>query len=249
MPMQSQQQGMDINRLQDVAANIVYNVCGIITMPVEMLLRPRYGSRYFAPIILLFSSAMMILLSAFSAIPMPFMPFRGNVGLFGMGTLAKLYFLGLFVHGLRTWRRMIHMDREENSMFEGPPLPIFNLIPGSFWMVRILYEPIFVFALSIVLPNFFILQAGAAHYLTLAAFALALRQYAAWYMQWQFLRGLMDMRNAGPIIARFVDNTATDEDLATIHLASLPKNIPEELRRDTASRIARAFSPGTHTDH
>ena len=67
-------------------------------------------------------------------------------------------------------------------------------------------------------------------------------------MQWQFLRGLMDMRNTGPIIAKFVDNTATDDDLATVHLASLPKNIPDDVRRETASNIARAIMPGIQHD-
>ena len=83
---------------------------------------------------------------------------------------------------------MIHMDREQNSVYEGPPLPIFRIIPGTFWMVRIIYEPVFVFALSIVLPNFFILQPSAAHFLMFSAFMLAMKSYVAWYMQWQFLR-------------------------------------------------------------
>ena len=165
-----------------------------------------------------------------------------------LATFCRRSFVGLAIHNFRIWRRMIHMDRELNSVYEGPPLPIFRIIPGTFWMVRILYEPVFVFALSLVLPNFFILQASAAHYLMIAAFMLAMKQYVAWYMQWQFLRGLMDMRNAGPIIAKFVDNTATDDDLATIHLASLPKDIPDDVRRDTASHIARAFSPGTSNE-
>ena len=138
---------------------------------------------------------------------------------------------------------MIHIDREQNSLYEGPPLFIFRILPGTFWMVRILYEPVFLFALGFVLPNFFILQPSAAHFLMFSGLMLAMKSYAAWYMQWQFLRGLMDMRNAGPIIAKFVDNTATDEDLATIHLASLPKDIPDDVRRDTASHIARAISP------
>ena len=56
------QQPLDINRLQDVAVNLVYNVCGIITMPVEMALRPHYGSRYFPPMMMLFSIIMMLLL-------------------------------------------------------------------------------------------------------------------------------------------------------------------------------------------
>lgn len=242
----------DINRLQDVAMNVVYNVCGIICMPVEMALRPFYGSRYFPPMMMMFSIFMMLLLpvlegftAAFSHM-IPFMPGAAPpVGLFGIGTFTKWFFIGLFIHGFRTWRRMIHIDREQNSLFEGPPLFIFNLLPGTFWMVRIIYEPVFLLVLSVVLPNFYILQPSAAHYLTFAAVALAMKQYVAWFMQWQFLRGLMDMRNAGPIVAKFVDNTATEDDLATIHLASLPRDIPEDVRRDTAEHIARAMQPGS----
>jgi hypothetical protein len=242
---------MDLGRLQDVAANMVYNICSIVTMPVEMALRPHYGSRYFPPIVMLFSIGMMLFLPAFDAVSegfgrvMPFMPAPAPVGLFGIATFSKLFFLGLAAHNFRIWRRMIHMDREQNSLYEGPALFIFNIIPGTFWMVRILYEPIFLFVIALVLPNFFILQPSAAHFLEFAAIMLAMKNYAAWYMQWQFLRGVMDMRNAGPIIAKFVNNTATDEDLATIHLASLPKDIPEDIRRDTASHIVRAIIPGS----
>lgn len=246
------QQPLDINRLQDMAVNVVYNVCGIITMPVEMALRPHYGSRYFPPMMMLFSIIMMLLLPFLAGLSemsmLPFLPHPAPVGLFGIGSFTKWFFIGLFVHGFRIWRRMIHMDREQNSQFEGPPLFIFNLLPGTFWKVRILYEPLFLFVLSRVLPNFYILQPSAAHYLTIAALALAMKQYTAWFMQWQFLRGLMDMRNSGPIIAKFVDNTATEDDLATIHLASLPRDIPEDVRRDTAAHIARAMSPGAKNE-
>ena len=84
----------------------------------------------------------------------PFMRVSASMGLFGMGTFSKLFFLGSFVHGLRIWRRMIHMEREQHSAYEGPPLPIFRIVPGSFWLIRIVYEPAFVFVLSIVLANF-----------------------------------------------------------------------------------------------
>jgi len=247
----TQQTPTDIHQFENVMMNVVYNVASIVTCPVEMVLRPHYGSRYFPPVILFFTAVMMILLPVFSSMAgafsrlLPSVQFGGSIGLFGIGTFSKLFFLGAFVHGVRTWRRMIHMEREQHSVFEGPPLPIFRIVPGTFWMVRILYEPVFVFVLSLVLPNFFILEPSAAHYLMLASVMLLMKQYVAWYMQWQFLRGLMDMRNAGPIIARIVDNTATEDELATIHLASLPKDIPEDLRKDTAAHIARAYSPAS----
>lgn len=231
-PQGQSQSFLDINNLQDSAMNLVYNFCSIVACPVEMALRPQYGSRYFSPVVMFFAAAMMIFLPLLSGLAdgigqlAPFMRGPAPIGLFGIATFSKLFFLSSMVHGARIWRRMIHMDREEHSQYEGPPLFIFRIFPGSFWMVRILYEPAFVFTLGLILPNFFILQPSAAHYLEFAAALLAMKQYCAWFMQWQFLRGLMDMRNTGPIIAKFVDNTATDDDLATVHLASLPRTSP-----------------------
>jgi len=240
---------MDLSRLQDMAATIVYNICSIVTMPVEMALRPHYGSRYFPPIVMLFSILMMLVLPLFTGFTeafshmMPFVPMQqAPVGLFGMGSLTALFFIGLPIHNFRIWRRMIHPEREQYSQFEGPPLFIFNILPGTFWMVRILYEPVFLFVLSLILPNFFILQPAAAHYFTFAAIMLAMKNYCAWYMQWQYLRGFLDVTYMGPILGKYMSNTATEEDLATVHLASLPKNLPEEVRRGTAAHIARAFS-------
>lgn len=229
--------------------NVVYNVCSVITLPVEMALRPRYGSRYFPPIIVLFSAIMMVLLPFFSEMAdgfarmIPFVRFRGPEGLFDIGTLSRLYFFGAFIHNLRIWRRMLHMELEINSFYEGPPLPFFRILPGKFWIVRIVYEPLFVYGFAEVLANFFILQSSAEHYLIVAALMLAMKQYVAWYRQWEFLRGIIDIGNAGPIIARFIQNQATDDDLETIHVASVPKDMPDEVRRSLASHIARVFTP------
>jgi hypothetical protein len=247
---QKQQSSGNINQFQDAMMNVVYNVCSIVTCPVEMALRPQYGSRYFPPVIMFFSAVMMMVLPVLSEMASGFsrmLPFGGSAavsGMFGIGTLSKLYFLGGFVHGFRTWRRMLHMELEENSVYEGPPLPIFRIIPGTFWMVRIIYEPVFLFTLALVLPNFFILQDSAAHYLMLAAIMLALKNYVQWYRTWEFLRNMMDLRFAGPRIAKLVDNQATEDDLAPIHLASFPKNLPPDVRQAAAQHIARAFSAG-----
>jgi hypothetical protein len=250
---QGQQPPANINQFQDTMMNVVYNVCSIVTLPVEMALRPQYGSRYFPPVILFFSAVMMMVLPVLSEMAsgfsrmLPFGGFQMESGMFGMEALSKVYFLGSFIHGFRIWRRMLHMELEENSVYEGPPLPIFRIIPGSFWMVRIIYEPVFVFTLSLVLPNFFILQPSAAHYLSLAAIMLALKNYVQWYRTWEFLRNMMDLRFAGPRIAKLVENQATEDDLAPIHLASFPKNLPDDVRQAAASHIARVFSAGAET--
>jgi hypothetical protein len=94
------------------------------------------------------------------------------------------------------------------------------------------YEPLFLFALSIVLPNFFILETGAANFLLFSAVFLVFKEYTAWYLQWQTIRELMDMKFAGPIIAKLAENESTDDELASIHMASFPKDLPDDIRRD-----------------
>ena len=91
---------MDINHFQDAMINIVYNVCSIVTMPVEMVLRPQYGSRYFPPVIMFFTAVMMIVLPVFSALAegvgrmVPFMRFQGAVGPFRDRHLLQALFPG-----------------------------------------------------------------------------------------------------------------------------------------------------------
>jgi hypothetical protein len=245
-----QQQPADINRFQDGMINVAYNVCSIPSMPVELVIRPLYGSRYFPPLIQLCAAGLMILLPVFSQLAegfshmVPFLRFQGAMGLYGIGSISKLFFICSFIHGIRIWRRMLRPLRELHSHYEGPALPIFGLFTRSFWITRIILEPALVFTLALVLSNFFILQPSAAHYLEFASFCLAMKQYIAWYKQWERIRDVLDARSTAPILAKIVDNTATDEDRATIHMASLPKDIPEDLRRDTAVHIARAFSNG-----
>ena len=164
-------------------------------MPVELALRPFHGTRYFPPVIMFFSAAMMTLIPVFFSFAgavagmVPFARVQASFGMIGMWGISKLFFLGCLIHGIRKWRLMLHMERESNSVYEGPPLFFFTWLPNaSFWRVRIIYEPLFVVALSIVLPNFFILESGAANFLLISAVFLAMKNYTGWYMHWQFIR-------------------------------------------------------------
>jgi hypothetical protein len=151
------QQPMNIDHFQDSMINIVYNVCSIVTMPVELALRPFQGTRYFPPVIMFFSGGMMIIVPVFFSFAgavagmVPFARMQASIGIIGMWGLSKLFFLGCLVHGVRKWRLMLHMERESNSVYEGPPLFFFTWLPSaSFWRIRIIYEPLFLVALSIV---------------------------------------------------------------------------------------------------
>ena len=139
---------------------------------------------------------------------------------------------------------MLNPEREDNSTYEGPPLPFFLLIPWgrSFWACRILVEPCAVFLVAWLLGNLYILQSSAVLYLQVAALMLAMKQYISWFQAWSYVRNLLDLKNVGPQISRLVDNTATDDELAKVHLASFPKNLPPDIRKATVAHIARTFS-------
>lgn len=248
--MPGEQPGQNIEQMQDMAMNVTYNFASVVVMPIEILLYPWFGTRYFLPPIFLLSAMMMAVASALFSVAdsvgqmIPFVHVHGAAGIFGIASMTKLFFLASLIHGPRLWRRMLDMSREPNSLSEGPPLPFFRLLPlgSSFWFRRIVWEPLAILALSIVLANLFIIQAPLMLYLQIAAFMLALKQYVAYYKFWMVARNLMDMAYAGPIIARIVENKATDDDMMHVHLASLPKNLAPDIRKATVAHLARAFS-------
>lgn len=253
-PMKPDNSGaMNVAHLQNSAMNFVEAACSVIAMPVETMLRPWYGTRYYPPPVVFFSAVLMILIPVLSGLidgvtaMIPFSHPARAVGLFDMGSLAKLYFLLSAVHAVRLYRRMTVMSRELNSTHEGPELPFFQFIPWgrSFWVQRITIEPLFVLIASFVLRDLFIIQSGLATYLRIAAVALAMKSFVAWFRAWEYLRDLLDARNAAPIIAKLVENDATEEELSTIHLASFPKDVSPEIRNQAAISIARAYSPSS----
>jgi hypothetical protein len=241
----------EIEKLHNTAINAVEFVCSIIAMPVEMIFRPWYGTRYFAVPVVFCSTVLMIVLPAFTALAggamqmIPFTHIAPPRGMFDIGSLASLYFLLSAFNSVRLYRRMMKMETEIHSRFEGPALPFFALIPKGdhFWFCRIVLEPAVVFLAATILKNFLIVQPGLAIYLDLAAFALAMKNFIGWYRAWEFLRGLLDMRAAGPIVAKLIENTATEMDLAPLHLPVFPKNISPDLRRRAAMHIARIYTP------
>jgi len=244
--------GFNLFQLPDIAMNMVENFCSVICRPVELIIRPWHGSRYFTVVVIFLSNGLMIFMPIFSAVTtgiismIPLVHVLPPIGLFGIGSLAKLYFLLSIIHGIRIYRLMINPETEEHSEFEGPPLPFFHLLPksDSFWFTRIVLEPAFVFLTATVLGHMFIFQSGLVTYLQFSAMALAMKGFIGWYRSWEYIRNIMDARFAGPIIAKLADNSATEADLAPIHMASFPKNLPDDIRQAAASHIARALSDG-----
>ena len=241
---------MHVEHLQNNALNIVEAFCSVIAQPVEIMLRPWYGTRYYPVPVTFFAATLMLMLPVIVAVftsvtqMIPFVHVSPPIGIFGFAALSKLYFLLSAVHGYRLWKRMLHMEREQHSEFEGPPLPFFGLLPrsDSFWFTRIVLEPAFVFLVATILEDFYIVQSSLGLYLKFAAFALMMKTFIAWFNAWQFLRQAIDTRNSAPILAKLVENQATDEDLATLHIASFPKNVDPEIRQAAAVHLARVLT-------
>ncbi len=248
-PIANSSQAMSLDQLQDAGTNLVFLFTSIFTRPLELILRPWHGTRYFSPIVVFLSSALMLLLPAFAATTqavvgmIPFGPHFAIVPGFDIASLAKLYFLLSFGHGIRIYYLMIHPEKELHSRFEGPPLPIIEFLPWglNFFFVRIVLEPLAVFIFATILANFHIITPGLATFLHFAALCLAMKEFIDWYQCTDALRDVYDARNASPIMGKLMDGTATENEKAAVHVASLPKNLSPELRRETVMHIARAY--------
>src|ERR1700679_397198 len=107
---------LNINQFHKYAMDVVEAVCGIFTMPIEIILRPQYGTRYFPVPIFFFSSLLMLFLPLFSSAADSVTHMissgatRAGAGLFGIGSLCSLYFFLTFLHAFRLWSRMIYMQ-------------------------------------------------------------------------------------------------------------------------------------------
>jgi hypothetical protein len=253
--MQPQQpQQMNPNTLQDRARNIVYGFCTVFTCPVEVIIRPWYGTRYFGPFIPLLSLFTLFALAGLAEFTTPFTSplfmaarMERPHELFDLGSLCHLFLLLLLLHGIRLYRRAIHMHLEKHSRFEGPALFFFQLVPGgkNIWVTRIFLEPLFVFLTASLLHRLFIITSPLESYLWLSAACLALKNFLVWRIQRDFIRDILDIQNAAPIIVDLVQDMASDKQLEPIHLASFPKDIPADIRRAAVTYMASIISPGT----
>jgi hypothetical protein len=194
----------------------------------------------------------MILLPLLSAVftavtsMIPFLHSAPPVGMFGIDALSKLFFLLLIVNAVRLYRRVLTPSKELNSRYEGPPLPFFAFLPkgDSFWRVRIVYEPVFIFLVATVLQDLFIFQPSLTLYLRCAALALLMKNWINFFRSWKVFRDVTDMANAAPVLAKLVDNKASREELVPLHIATLPDDdLSPETRRTAAIYIAQAYDP------
>lgn len=170
---------------------------------------------------------------------------QAPIGLIGMWGISKMFFLGCLIHGIRKWRLMLHMEREQHSLYEGPALFFFTWLPkASFWRIRIVYEPLFLIALSIVLPNFFILEPAAANFFLISGIFLAMKNYTGWYMHWQFIRERWTRASQAPS-SRPWPKTARPKRISQAFIWRASPRISPPTSAKRRYRISPAFFPQT----
>jgi hypothetical protein len=211
-----------------------------------MALRPTYGTRYFGPIEMICTCLLMTLLPLFSGIasllPIPANDAYAPTGWIGLGTISLLFWVGSAVHAPRLWRRIFHMELEDHSLFEGPALPFFEHLPKghSFWFVRVVWEPVFVAVLAIALRLINLVDRPAMAFLLISAAMLACKNYLSWYQAWLHLRTMMDSKCIAPLLAKAVKGTATEKELAPIHMAGFATAAPPEVKAAAIVQMAPA---------
>jgi hypothetical protein len=232
--------GNAIQQLYRGSIRVAEGVCTIVTTPIEYFLRPFFGTRYFEPVQMMFTWLVMMALPILGQAS-AYLPVGGDSpGLVGLGTLSTLFFLSHIIHGPRLWRRVLRMELEGHSEYEGEALPFFARLPYGhvFWVVRIFWEPAFVALVGIMGHLMRILDRPAMIYLIVCSLMLMFKNYLSWYQSWLQLRTLMDAKYTGPLIAKAVSGKATEKELAQVHMAGFVGSVPEEIRAAAIAEMA-----------
>jgi hypothetical protein len=236
-------------------ANTIFTFLSAFTMPVEMIIRPFFGSQYFSPISHLYAAIVMVvllmILSAFNTVPAIFIAahIQPPQALFQLSSLAKLFFLLSLVHGVRIAWLKFDVSREQHSRYEGPALLPIRLLPWgqSFWICRILIEPAVIAVVALYMRRLMIFDAALSNFLLFAALCLVAKQYLTWHSSWCFQRDILDAKFAGPVLAALLDDTANAKELDKLHIVSIPKSTPPDVRRATVEHMVRVISQSDYT--
>lgn len=220
-------------------------VTAIIAMPIELAMRPRFGTMYFHPVTAALGCLLMQLITAFglAAQPAARAAAGGHSAPIGMGVVYLLFCVACLVHTPRLWRRAMHMELEEDAEDEGPALPFFRLLPMAGWgMTRIVYEPLSIVLAGIVGYALGLIEPFVLAYLLLVSAALAWKNAIRWYEVWRVIREILNNQSRGRTLQTFVKGKASPATVGPFVLAAAAAASPA-LRRTIATSIAPGLTP------
>lgn len=172
---------------------------GILTtwaIPVEMWVRPGFGSEYYNPIQVICSlmiTQCVFGLSVLLRVGAHMIPEKWRPGscLIGMGVVLVLYYVTLAYHGWRVSKLMKNMDLEFDSQEDGDTIRAMQALPkGTNWVrARVWYEPSLIIVLSLTLWAVRLMDIYATLFLVFCAVSLWCKAALLTYEAWHYVRG------------------------------------------------------------
>ncbi len=144
-----------------IAAGIVVWIARVSSAPVLVMLRRNFGEREFSFLYVVLQSVVILVVGGGLASPSPdgvaIGGYSGSEN-FGIYSHQVAYLVAGLVFFLGVYHQLGIMGRNRrgerwHSKYDGDSLPIFNILPfsSSGFVVRMVYEPMFVFLLAVVI--------------------------------------------------------------------------------------------------
>ena len=190
---------MQPDMTETMACNGLIGLFSLQSFPLEMVLRPRYGSRYFKIVLVVLA---ILLFPGVCILSTPFGP-KSSMA-------ALVVFWGLFIY--HTFRQRPFYSRpketEIDSELDNPGWSF--LSHGSWLWTRAVWEPLFALTVIVILYGLG-LSWPLALFLIIACFALSFKCFLLWYLAWLWRRTRLDMQNRMPVMEEIATGTTSKD--------------------------------------
>lgn len=172
-------------------------VASVFTVPLELPLRRRFGTRYIKALTFFAGISIYNMVALFSVFG--FQPGHHHSLIppaVATMIVSMAVYAGLFIHGTRIRKWMLNMDMEAHSESDGYTHSIFMLLPRPTWAkVRCVYEPLAVLAATAALYGIGFMPFVLTCYFSFGALCLTLKNSIDWYKEWLAIRTIRDQQN------------------------------------------------------
>ena len=217
---------------------------GTLTLPLDMILRPRFGSQYYSwtqAMASVMAYKFALLVAALMTAALNELYFHKHYHWTAYTTvfwmLALWGAVGYTVH--RVARMVTHPEQEQDSQSDGPGLSIFRRLPhGNSWAwVRMVWEPLAVSLTATTLTLLGLIPYFFLPFLYVCCFALFMRAAVTYWNGWRYCRDMLDQINHAPVIQAIADGAEPPEKLGRTLFTSIPATTPPAQRKAIAMKM------------
>lgn len=191
---------------------VIIGGCNGFCLPLEMVLRPRYGTRYFLLTSYAWSWGVMQSWLALSWVIRIFRALAPGIPAetrpVDMGTVLLIFYALFVYHVIRLRRLVVNMNLEKDSEMENSGWKLLRYLPsGKLWTrQRMVYEPVICAAMTIGLYRAEILAFPATAFLLIGSISLSLKATMIYWQGWEFVRGGRDAMARTSVMRAFGKN-------------------------------------------